>query len=171
MSRAGYSGFGSFHSDDVEVLIRQNGASYAPPPLPFPDPAREPRFQLGAGSTDSDSASTSAAGASAGQRFFGAPARHQFLIDFTTWTFLNAGAFGGPSRAAHEAGERWRRHVEAQPLDFIDRCAVCVREWRGAAVCGQLSRVASTADSLTCTCCLLLRKQLNQLAGSCSRTL
>lgn len=94
-------GFGSFHSGDVEALVRLPAEAYAPPPRPFPLPP------LDAGDL--------------GARAFGAPFRHEFLIDLNAWTFLNAGAFGGALRAAAGDAERWRRHCEAQPLRFIDR--------------------------------------------------
>lgn len=102
VSKTGYQGFGSFHSDDVELLIRQNAESYVSPSLPFLEPAEETRHSC---SKDS----------------FGNAARNQFMIDFGQWTFVNHGAFGGVSQAAYACAEQWRRHCELQPLRFFDR--------------------------------------------------
>lgn len=71
---------GSFHSDDVEVLIRQDAATYTPPALPFPDPAEQRPVQEACSSC------------------WGANARSQVQIDFGSWSFINHGAFGGASR-------------------------------------------------------------------------
>ncbi|KIY95450.1 hypothetical protein MNEG_12513 [Monoraphidium neglectum] len=94
-------GFGSFHSGDVEVLIRQPHGAYTPPPPPFESPP-----QLAP-----DLAT----------RPFGAAFRDQFLIDFDSWTFVNHGAFGGVLAAVADDAERWRRHCERQPLRHLDR--------------------------------------------------
>jgi len=98
----GYVGFGSFHSENVEVMVAQTDESYQPPPLPFAvddlfDALERAPLELGAS------------------------ARPQFLVDFQRWTFLNHGAFGACSAATFEAAHRWRRHCEAQPLLHIDR--------------------------------------------------
>eukprot|EP00878_Enallax_costatus_P024355 GHUV01025989.1.p1 GENE.GHUV01025989.1~~GHUV01025989.1.p1 ORF type:complete len:171 (+),score=47.07 GHUV01025989.1:199-711(+) len=102
VEKTGYQGFGSFHSDDVEVLIRQNAATYTPPSLPFEDPSDDPAH-------------------SCPQEDFGDAAKRHFMIDFKQWTFINHGAFGAVSQAAYECAELWRRHCELQPLRFIDR--------------------------------------------------
>jgi hypothetical protein len=102
IQRKGYLGFGSFHSDNIESLLEQDASSYKPPPLPFDDPASDTALRL----TCTD---------------FGAAARRCFRIDFSSWTFINHGAFGAPSAAAMAAAEQWRERCEAQPLRFIDR--------------------------------------------------
>lgn len=93
----GYSGFGSFHSDNVQELITQDASIYEPPLLPFPAPTlpRQPQF--------------------------GTAIRSQFMIDFDDWTFLNHGAFGGVLRPVYDAADALRRHCEKQPLLFLDR--------------------------------------------------
>jgi hypothetical protein len=101
-ARTGYQGFGSWHTEDVEVLIRQNDAEYIPPAPLFPDPAG-----LAAASCPASS--------------FGIMARRHFLIDFQHWTFINHGAFGAVCAPAYQAAEQWRRECESQPLKFIDR--------------------------------------------------
>jgi hypothetical protein len=106
VDKTGYTGFGSFHSDDVEVLIRQEAAQYSPPALPFPDPAdhhslKQPSTGT-ANVTGSNQSSKHDCNApeysSRGSRRWGVGARQQFLIDFDRWTFINHGAFGGTSR-------------------------------------------------------------------------
>ena len=97
---AGYQGFGSFHSDNVEALVAQPAGDYAPP-------ARLP----------CEAALWDAAAAPPG---FGAPMRAEFAID-PEWTFLNHGAFGAACRVAREAARAWGEHAERQPLRFIDR--------------------------------------------------
>ncbi|WIA22809.1 hypothetical protein OEZ86_009760 [Tetradesmus obliquus] len=52
---------------------------------------------------------------------FGDAAKGQFLIDFSSWTFINHGAFGGVAEPVYRCAELWRRHCELQPLRFIDR--------------------------------------------------
>jgi hypothetical protein len=101
LPKATPGGFGSFHSGDVEVLIRQPPRTYTPPPPPFESPP-----QLAP---------------DLGTRPFGAAFRDQFLIDFDSWTFVNHGAFGGVLAAVADDAERWRRHCERQPLRHLDR--------------------------------------------------
>lgn len=104
VDKTGYTGFGSFHSDDVEVLIRQDTAQYIPPALPFPDPADQHSLtQPSAGTAQAtgrneSSKQESNSSSSRGSSSWGLGARQQFLIDFNRWTFINHGAFGGTSR-------------------------------------------------------------------------
>lgn len=102
VDKTGYRGFGSFHSEDVEVLIRQDAATYSPPALPFSNPA-------------------SAEAAACCSKCFGDAAKQHFLTDFENWTFINHGAFGGVAEPVYRAAELWRRYCELQPLKFIDR--------------------------------------------------
>jgi isopenicillin-N epimerase len=97
----GYQGFGSFHSDNVEELIREE--PHAPLPLP-------PRLQ----------ALREAAVERVRPLQFGAPLRAEFLLDFD-WTFVNHGAFGAAARGAHAESRAWSEYAEEQPLRFIDR--------------------------------------------------
>lgn len=52
---------------------------------------------------------------------FGHAARRHFLVDFSSWCFLNHGAFGATSRYAFEVANEWRQRCEHQPLRFLDR--------------------------------------------------
>jgi hypothetical protein len=144
------AGFGSFHSGDVEVLIRQPDGEYAAPPPPFDPPlplllsfgggaaassaaaaasapssaaAGAPSISEAASASAAPAAAAAAAAAHLAAQPFGAAARGQFLIDFDRWTFVNHGAFGGTLAAVADDAERWRRHCERQPLLFLDRCA------------------------------------------------
>jgi selenocysteine lyase/cysteine desulfurase len=106
----GYQGFGSFHSDNVELLIAEAASSHYVDP-PYPSPSLEPAAVLAAAGCVPEGASTIR---------FGQDFRKHFFLD-PDWTFVNHGAFGGTCRVAMEAGNRWRVHAEMQPLLFIDR--------------------------------------------------
>jgi hypothetical protein len=126
VDKTGYQGFGSFHSEDVEVLVRQDSATYQPPALPFPDPLGTPAGPIVtvAGYADASCAAVTndvPASCSNSSGSFGDAAKQQFLIDFSSWTFINHGAFGGVAEPAYRCAELWRRHCELQPLRFIDR--------------------------------------------------
>ena len=99
----GYQSFGSFHSDDVEVLIRESEDEYITPEVPFDT------FRVFEWATSS-----------AKELDFGENARSEFFID-SSWTFLNHGAFGGSLREITRYGDEWRRFCETQPLRFYDR--------------------------------------------------
>jgi selenocysteine lyase/cysteine desulfurase len=103
---------GSFHSEDIEALIRIPEASYSPPELPFyPITMADTHFSARQAQLLADAASTS----------FGHEMRERhFLLD-PSWTFVNHGAFGGVVRSAFEEAEQWRRYCESQPLRFFDR--------------------------------------------------
>ena len=97
----GYQGFGSFQTDaSVEAMIHAPAGAYTPPARAVDTAdlfdARAAPPPLGAG------------------------LRPSFLLD-PSWTFVNHGAFGGVSRVALAAAQRWAAHAEAQPLRFIDR--------------------------------------------------
>lgn len=99
---AGYKGFGSFHSENVEVLVdRACAPDWSAPPAP---PA----------------IAAAAAARSKPAPAFGRAMRPEFLLD-DAWTFVNHGAFGAPCRAGFEAAAAWRARAEAQPLRFLDR--------------------------------------------------
>ncbi|XP_065187732.1 uncharacterized protein LOC135818303 [Sycon ciliatum] len=112
-----YTGFGSFHSDNIQDLIAQSDSDYRPPTIPpdicmpeFPSydammtSLLEPLEELGSGGC------------------FGKALldRGVFLLD-RKWTFLNHGAFGATCLPALRAAEVWRRHTERQPLLSFDR--------------------------------------------------
>lgn len=166
VQKTGYVGFGSFHSDNVEVLVALPADHYVPPTPPFPLPhVFSCLAPLGTGqpaslddstanaSTDQDAPSSaggpaserssSHAGASAGPTSqhaplvagapaFGKACRELFLIDFQQWTFLNHGAFGGVCKPAYLEADLWRRHCEAQPLNFLDRYCPAMHTYTGA---------------------------------------
>lgn len=86
---------GSFHSENVDVLMAQTDAEYITPSLPF----------------DSIPSSTD---------IHPSNERDLFLLD-PKWTFLNHGAFGASLRVGYERAEQWRYHLERQPLRYFDR--------------------------------------------------
>ena len=93
-------GFGSFHSDNVEDMIRSS--EWKAPPLPFVTED----YDRGEKHDDTEF----------GRKYL---LKH-YLLD-PDWTFVNHGAFGAPLRVAYELADKWRRHAELQPLRFIDR--------------------------------------------------
>lgn len=101
--KKGYQNFGSFFTDDVEVLVRQSVDQFFCPPRPFN------LLDL------------------KGVTAFGTCAREHFLLDLKDWTFLNHGAFGATCKAAHNEAENWRSYCETQPLRFLDRQVISVQ--------------------------------------------
>jgi hypothetical protein len=98
-------GFGSFHSEDIEILIRKSNDEYSPPSL----------YNSIALNTD-ESIKKSLINFSFGQH----AKDSLFLLD-NDWTFINHGAFGSTlSHILHES-TRWRYICESQPLKFFDR--------------------------------------------------
>lgn len=97
-SAAARRDFGSFHSSNVEELLRLPASEYVAPPLPEGLPL--PPTTIPA---------------------FGRPMRAaHFLLEETT-CFLNHGAFGACLKDALGAAQHWQRVVELQPLRFLDR--------------------------------------------------
>ncbi|KAL6763735.1 CG12264-like protein [Haematococcus lacustris] len=97
----GYQGFGSFMVEEsVEELIHKPASEYLPPSLPFTLPPLNCSDTTPLGSDQ---------------------CRQLFLIDFSRWTYLNHGAFGGVCKPAYDEAALWREHCERQPLRFLDR--------------------------------------------------
>ena len=92
----GYKGIGSFHSEDVDILMTQSSDEYTVPVLPFEDSQNI-------------------------QEFCQTDANGDFMIDRTNWTFLNHGAFGAALQSGYKRAEQWRLHLERQPLRYFDR--------------------------------------------------
>jgi isopenicillin-N epimerase len=95
ISKKGYQGFGSFHSENVELMISIPDNEYIPPALPvsidIPSPLE-----------------------------FGLKIKEQFCID-PTWTFINHGAFGGALKFAVNGSHQLTLYAESQPVRYIDR--------------------------------------------------
>jgi len=102
----GYKSFGSFHSDDVEALIRLPADRYNPPKLPFDVE----------GVTFPSLPGTSTPFASSAD-FIGCYSH----LDRDKWTFLNHGAFGLALDLGLRRANEWRMHLESQPLRHFDR--------------------------------------------------
>ena len=94
----GYKSIGSFHSEDVDVLMTQSEDIYEIPQLPFSSKHSLQDNELDVIGITSD-----------------------FLLDRETWTFLNHGAFGAALRVGYDRAEQWRFHLERQPLRYFDR--------------------------------------------------
>lgn len=95
-------GFGSFHSEDIETLIRQPASEYGVPSIWVDMHVRgfshiDPSIPFG-------------------RRF-----KEKFFALDPSWTFLNHGAFGGALLPLLEESRGWSLECERQPLKFFDR--------------------------------------------------
>ncbi|KAG7388156.1 hypothetical protein PHYPSEUDO_012958 [Phytophthora pseudosyringae] len=101
-SSGGYEAFGSFHTPSAASLFAQDDAE-SDPAMVFESDIASQRLQLQTNSVAS------------------VQNRSLFALDLETWTYLNHGAFGAPTKVAIEAAGHWRAHADAQPLNFNDR--------------------------------------------------
>jgi len=110
----GYQSIGSFHSDNLGVLMSLSNSDYQAPTLPFAPDEFQSIYQnhqeghrrtLVSSSISSSSISLS----------------EHFLLDLDQWTFLNHGAFGAALRVGCQRAEQWRYYLERQPLRYFDR--------------------------------------------------
>lgn len=98
-------GFGSFHSEDIEILIRKSNDEYSSPSL-----YNSIKFN-----TD-EIIKKSLINFEFGQHVKDS----LFLLD-NEWTFINHGAFGSTLAPIFHESIIWRYICEAQPLKFFDR--------------------------------------------------
>ncbi|KAL4166883.1 hypothetical protein KRP22_012371 [Phytophthora ramorum] len=101
-SSGGYEAFGSFHTPSTACLFAQEEAE-SDVPMVFKSDIASRRLRL---LNDSVAIPQN---------------RSLFALDLETWTYLNHGAFGAPTKAAIEAATHWRTQADAQPLNFNDR--------------------------------------------------
>ncbi|POM70813.1 Hypothetical protein PHPALM_12697 [Phytophthora palmivora] len=99
---SGYEAFGSFHTPSTASLFAQEDAESDVQMVWESDIASQ-RAEL---ETNSDVKTQN---------------RSLFALDLETWTYLNHGAFGAPTKVAIEAAGHWRAQADAQPLNFNDR--------------------------------------------------
>ena len=109
-STDGYKSFGSFHSDNVEELIRLPKDQYTPPELPF-DVSEESRLL-----TPPTSSSIKKPFANSNHYI-----KSYSHLDRNNWTFLNHGAFGLALDIGLHRANLWRTYLESQPLRYFDR--------------------------------------------------
>lgn len=95
-------GFGSFHSQDVEKLIRQPESEYKTPTVVLEVEQDVPKQSscVGIG--------------------FGKELKKQLFMLRDSDIFINHGAFGGAIKPLHELAAAWRNRLEKNPLDFFD---------------------------------------------------
>lgn len=106
-------GFGSFHSKDIEVLIRQSIEEYEVPTAYYD--IQEKLHSLGL------HPSQLLHGHNSGTILYGKSMKEtNFYID-SSWCFLNHGAFGGSLKFAVKESNLWRELSECQPLKYFDR--------------------------------------------------
>jgi hypothetical protein len=89
-------GFGSFHSEDVEVLIRQSDEVYRPPAI----------YQKIAGATTHP------------PLHYGRETKAALFGLDPAWDFLNHGAFGAVLEPLLRESYAWRAYCEKQPLRY-----------------------------------------------------
>ncbi|CAI8058003.1 L-cysteine desulfhydrase [Geodia barretti] len=90
--------FGSFHSSNVEELLRLPEEVYQPPKIPVDLPSF-----------------------SSSDLKFGREAKEAHFHLSASWTFINHGAFGAVLKEALAAAAVWQVYCERQPLRFLDR--------------------------------------------------
>ncbi|KAL7501581.1 hypothetical protein ACHAWT_009775 [Skeletonema menzelii] len=102
----GYKSIGSFHSDNVEELMRLPDDDYVAPELPFDIE----NVQIPTLSPDAVTFANSG-------RF----ANSYSHLDRSRWSFLNHGAFGLALDVGLSRAHSWRMCLESQPLRYFDR--------------------------------------------------
>lgn len=105
----GYKSIGSFHSDNVEELIRLPKEQYTPPKLPFDTSSEDYPSCIHQQPSSAPFANC-----------------HQYTKSYThldreQWTFLNHGAFGLALDVGLHRANSWRMFLESQPLRYFDR--------------------------------------------------
>ena len=101
---SGYQSMGSFHGDNVELLIRQDEGSYETPTLPDVVQSKYDEIMSTASRVKPD---------------FGDDSKRLFMLD-REYTFINHGAFGLTLRVANDFCNVWREYAETQPLRYFD---------------------------------------------------
>lgn len=98
-------GFGSFHSQDVETLIRQSDSEYKIP------------VQL----LEVEDVVRSKSSVSTVPCDFGPEMKKKLFMLRESDTFINHGAFGAAIRPLYDLAAAWRDVLERNPLEFFDR--------------------------------------------------
>jgi isopenicillin-N epimerase len=96
MTSRGYKGFGSFHSDNVQELLKSNKKPPLPPNVQETVLKHQTSFQ------------------------YGHAAKAGYLID-SSWNYINHGAFGSATVVAFDVATAYSRYMEMQSLRWIDR--------------------------------------------------
>jgi len=106
----GYKSIGSFHSDNIEDLIRIPNDQYISPELPF-DTSKE--YSLSQHVPSNHSSTIPFANT---QQY-----KKQYTNLDRSWAFLNHGAFGLALDVGLQRSNSWRLFLEKQPLRYFDR--------------------------------------------------
>jgi isopenicillin-N epimerase len=101
-------GFGSFHSDDIEDLVRMTDAAYKQPDVYSQVQQRTEEFMKHVRDATNNF------------EFGKVLKQNMYCID-PAFTFLNHGAFGAATRMGIQEANYWRELCETQPLRFFDR--------------------------------------------------
>lgn len=120
----GYQAMGSFHSENVDVLMMQSDNVYQSPMLPFDTDDG----LWGEGHKTMKNVTKSTLDDPSSCKFDFLLDNHNRKIDeehsdveVNGWTFLNHGAFGGALKVGYDRAAQWRYHLERQPLRYFDR--------------------------------------------------
>lgn len=105
--RAERTSFGSFHSENIETLIRLSDEEFHPPDV-FYDLHDQ---TIGECIRKSHQHPVD----------YGSDAKRRLFHLSDDWTFINHGAFGGAVRPMLQQAHLWREYCENQPLRFFDR--------------------------------------------------
>lgn len=107
VAKAERQGFGSFHSEDIETLIRKDTESYQSPEI----------YESIQQSTDIFINTL----LSNGKFELGKPLMSSLYSLDPSWTFINHGAFGATCVVGQRESEVWRQLCDSQPLRYYDR--------------------------------------------------
>jgi hypothetical protein len=110
-------GFGSFHSKDIEVLIRQDAADYVVPH----EAAQLQEATRGVVSDITDKLRCHLNDYASRDYSHAAAIKKSLFCINPEFTFINHGAFGAALTPIMGEAEAWRRLCETQPLAFFDR--------------------------------------------------
>lgn len=107
-------GFGSFHSEDIEVLVRQVPMEYSPLPTILADISARTDARV-------ESIISKSAANDDKSSFWKSISSDLFHLDRNAFTFINHGAFGAAMVPLLIEANEWRLYCERQPLNFFDR--------------------------------------------------
>jgi len=108
-------GFGSFHCEDIDTLVRQVDSLYFPPPI----------YEKVWNSTNKHIMKY----LERSDFTFGPTLKSTLFSLEKEWTFINHGAFGASLTPLVQESNMWRSICEAQPVRFFDRILLPMIEY------------------------------------------
>ena len=107
------AGFGSFHSEDVEQLIRKSKEDYFVPNIYQHITKVDPSGEIVNNENNISSFPFT--------NSFGEEVKNNLFHIGEKWDFLNHGAFGSVLKHLLDEASAWQIYCESQPLRFFDR--------------------------------------------------